>query len=222
MNLARLLHYQVAVIEVMAPSDKPWLMSPVWMLLTRDGGILQRREIQIAARPARMNVGNIPIWTDDFASLFQILHKDVGPQIDAAFTEPRCQQAYARYEQRDYAGTIAIFRSALKERPRSPVLLSDFAFLLATCPEATLRNLSEAIALAEKACEVTHYQTVADLGTLAAVYSEAGRFPEATALAEKAVALATATGDEKMAAKNREMIELYRAGKPFHESQPGP
>ncbi|MFO1476623.1 MAG: fused MFS/spermidine synthase [Verrucomicrobiota bacterium] len=219
MNLARELGYRAAVIEVMAPADQPWLMSPVWVLLTRDSETLRRPDIRIAARPARMNVGSIPVWTDDFASLFQILHKDVGPQMDAAFTGPRCEQAYARYDAGDYAGAIAVFRSSLKQRPRSPVLLSDFAFLLATCPEASLRNLPEAVTLAEKACEVTHYQDVADLGTLAAVYSESGRFAEAAGMAEKAVAFAEASGDEVMAEKNREMIELYRAGKPFHESR---
>jgi len=55
------------------------------------------------------------------------------------------------------------------------------------------------------------------LGTLAAAYAESGRFPEAVATAEKAEQLATAAGDKNLAGKLQPLLELYRAGKPYHE-----
>jgi hypothetical protein len=58
------------------------------------------------------------------------------------------------------------------------------------------------------------------LGTLAAAYAESGRFPEAVTTAEKAEQLATTAGLTAAAAKNRQLLELYRAGKPYHESPP--
>jgi hypothetical protein len=58
------------------------------------------------------------------------------------------------------------------------------------------------------------------IGTLAAAYAEAGRFPEAVTTAEKAEQFATDAGLAAVAAKNRQLIELYRAGKPCHESPP--
>ena len=56
--------------------------------------------------------------------------------------------------------------------------------------------------------------------TLAAAYAEAGRFPEAVTTAEKAEQLATTAGSETLGGKTRQMLELYRAGKPYHESAP--
>jgi hypothetical protein len=52
------------------------------------------------------------------------------------------------------------------------------------------------------------------LGTLAAAYAEAGRFGDAVKTAEKARDLAAAAGLKDVAAKNSELLELYRTGKP--------
>jgi hypothetical protein len=106
----------------------------------------------------------------------------------------------------------------LKTLPRSPILLGNLAFLLTTCPDASLRNLPEATRLAEEACQLTHYRTPAFLSTLGVVYSETGRFPEAILMAEKASALATETGEQALVQKNQELLKLYRAQRPYHES----
>jgi len=58
------------------------------------------------------------------------------------------------------------------------------------------------------------------IGTLAAAYAEAGHYPEAVTTAEKAEQLATSAGLKKIAEKNRQLLELYRAGKPYHEPPP--
>jgi hypothetical protein len=58
------------------------------------------------------------------------------------------------------------------------------------------------------------------IGTLAAAYAEAGRFPEAVTMAEKAEQLATDAGLKKLAEETRQRLELYRAGKPCHEPAP--
>src|SRR5208282_2785321 len=102
-------------------------------------------------------------WTDDFASLFQILNSGQTPQNDPGFTDAECAAAFGLFQQGDIAGAIARFRSALKTLPRSPILLSNLAFLLATCPDASLRDLPEATRLAEKACQLTQYRMSAYL-----------------------------------------------------------
>jgi len=56
--------------------------------------------------------------------------------------------------------------------------------------------------------------------TLAAAYAECGRFPEAVTMSEKAEQLATNAGLTAVAAKNRQLLGLYRAGKPCHEPAP--
>jgi hypothetical protein len=65
---------------------------------------------------------------------------------------------------------------------------------------------------------LTHYHEPLFIGTLAAAYAEAGRFSEAVTTAEKAEQLAAAAGLEDLAGKNRQLLELYRAKKPYHEA----
>jgi tetratricopeptide (TPR) repeat protein len=122
---------------------------------------------------------------------------------------------------------VAQYREALRLDPDhisalNNYALNNLAWILATSPDGALRNGTEAVRLAEQACELTHYNEPSFVGTLAAAYAEAGRFPDAVATAEKAVQLATAAGQAAVAAKNRQLLELYRAGKPYHESQAAP
>src|SRR6185369_18017737 len=95
--------------------------------------------------------------------------------------------------------------------------LNNLAWILATDPDETLRNGAEAVRHAEHACELTGRQQAIFLGTLAAAYAEANRFPEAVTTAEQAVKLATATGQKDLAKSDQASLELYRAGKPRRE-----
>jgi tetratricopeptide (TPR) repeat protein len=110
------------------------------------------------------------------------------------------------------------------EAPNSPVreaglaALNDLAWLLATRPEAEERDGARAVGFAERACELTQYRQTIMVGTLAAAYAEAGRFAEAVTTAERASALATKAGDQALLAKNQQLLELYRAGRAYHEA----
>ncbi len=115
---------------------------------------------------------------------------------------------------------VAQYREALGLNPNLAGALNNLAWALAASPDDGLRNGAEAVRLAERACELTHYGAPFIIGTLAAAYAEAGRFPEAVTTAEKAAQLATDAGLAAVAAKNRQLLEFYRAGKPYHEPAP--
>lgn len=115
------------------------------------------------------------------------------------------------------AQAIAHYREALRLRPGWPEALNNLAWLLATHPKAEFRNGSEAVLLAERACQLSGFQKAMFAGTLAAAYAETGRFAEAIKTAEKAHALATASGESELAAMNLKLLELYRQGKPVRE-----
>jgi len=112
---------------------------------------------------------------------------------------------------------VTQYREALRLNPDLAGALNNLAWVLAASPDDELRNGAEAVRLAEHACELTHYREPLLIGTLAAAYAEAGRFPEAVTMAEKAEQLATGAGLTAVAAKNRQLLELYRAHKPYHE-----
>ena len=115
---------------------------------------------------------------------------------------------------------VAQYREALRLNPNLAGALNNLAWVLAASPDDGLRNGAEAVRLAERACDLTHYGEPLIIGTLAAAYAEAGRFPEAVATAEKAEQLATKANLTAVAAKNRQLLDLYQAGKPYHESPP--
>jgi len=124
---------------------------------------------------------------------------------NALLQEGRVDEAIAQYQQ------------ALQIKPDSPGILNNLAWVLATCPDAHLRDGVQAVQYGERACELTHYRMAPIVGTLAAAYAEAGRYDDAIAAAQKACALATAAGELELLEKNRKLLDLYRAHQPYHD-----
>jgi Flp pilus assembly protein TadD len=118
---------------------------------------------------------------------------------------------------------IAHFQRALEIRPDlaetyNPEVNNNLAWFLATDPDASKRNGALAVKLAEDACRKTHYQEPVIVGTLAAAYAKAGRFDEAIAAAQKAYALASPSGDQKLLERIQEHLASYRNHQPYRES----
>lgn len=175
-------------------------------------------------------VGDTPISGPIHWRLGRVLAKE--GRYEEAFAElsaavrlnPHDSAAHATYatvlaERGRAREAVTHYREAVRLNPNWPEVLNNFAWLLATHPDAQVRNGAEAVRVAERACQLTANQRPTYLGTLAAAYAEAGRFPEAIATAETARTLAYARGQAEIAAKNAELLELYRAGKPMRELQ---
>ena len=131
--------------------------------------------------------------------------------------DARLQLATLLYQARKFPAAIAEYRQVLAVKPDQPEALNNLAWLLATCPDATIRNGAEAVRLAEHACRLSGYAQPRELGALAAAYAEAGRFPEAVATAQKAVAAASASRNAQLATMGAQLLNLFRSGKPYHE-----
>ena len=85
---------------------------------------------------------------------------------------------------------ITHFQKALQINPDYAEAQNNLAWVLATCPQASLRNGNKAVELAQRANQLTGDGNPVVLGTLAAAYAEAGRFPEAVETAQRALQLA--------------------------------
>jgi protein O-mannosyl-transferase len=129
------------------------------------------------------------------------------------------QLALALSRQNKTAEAVTHYRMALSAAPDFPEALNNVAWILASSPKPEIRDGREAVWLAQRACALTEYKQALLIGTLAAAYAESGRFAEAVATAEKARALAEQNHEPELAAKNAELIELYRSGKPFRDTQ---
>ncbi len=121
----------------------------------------------------------------------------------------------ARSRLEELLKTLAGQRELLRSRPNDLALLNDIAWLLATNPNRMIRNGAEAVELAQRAEQLSDGRAPAILGTLAAAYAEAGRFPEAVQTAHKALELATQQNNPSLAESIKAKIPLYEAGTPF-------
>jgi hypothetical protein len=72
-NLARHFGYKLASIHHEEPGGAWWLYPSTWVLLSRSEQIIDSPAIRSAASVVNTNDIKVPLWTDDFASLFQIL-----------------------------------------------------------------------------------------------------------------------------------------------------
>ena len=113
---------------------------------------------------------------------------------------------------------MAEFQKAREIKPGYPDPWNNLAYLLATCPDGQLRNGARAVELALKAAQLTGGNSPAVLGTLAASYAEAGRFPDAIEALNQAIRLAEAQGNPSLAGTLHQHLKLYQAGQPLRDS----
>jgi tetratricopeptide (TPR) repeat protein len=133
------------------------------------------------------------------------------------FARAHCNLAAALLRQGQFAEALTHYQAAVAAQPANPAVLSSVAWVLATCPEPSVRNGPRAVELAEQARRLPSGENPAVLGTLAAAYAEAGRFPEAVATAQHARELIAAQGNAPQAEALRAQLQSYQAGSPFRD-----
>jgi len=121
----------------------------------------------------------------------------------------------------DYRRALPQLRLAVQEKPDSAEAFNNLAWLLATCADERLRDGAEAVRCAKKACALTGFRQPAMIGTLAAAYAEAGRFPQAVQTCQKTIHLAQASGQMQFAMVNTQLLRLYQNGRPYHTGPTG-
>jgi len=107
------------------------------------------------------------------------------------------------------------FREALALRADSPPALAGLAWIRATASDPALRNMEEAIRLAERAAATTRNHDLMALDALAAAYASSGRYEDAVRVARSGLELSLAAGQTAVAAQFRQRLELYQKGQPF-------
>jgi arylsulfatase A-like enzyme/Flp pilus assembly protein TadD len=105
------------------------------------------------------------------------------------------------------------FKAALAARSDWPAPMNELAWILATHPDARVRDAAEAVRLAERAAALSQRREPVVLDTLGAAYAEAGDFGRATAAAEAALQTAPSALKGEIARR----LQLYRGGQPYRE-----
>ena len=146
-----------------------------------------------------------------------ITHLQKALEIKPDYVDARRNLGVALSVREEILKSLAQRREAIRSQPSDAALLNDIAWMLATNPNASVRNGVEAVELAQRALKLAGDNQPAILGTLAAAYAEAGRFPEAVRTGEQAARLAAAKGDRILAQQIRACLELYTSGKPYRQ-----
>jgi Flp pilus assembly protein TadD len=172
----------------------------------------------LAARPdlpeARLDLGSaygeLGRWPEAARQFQQAA--ELRPGLAAA----RIGLAEALVRQGNPLAGLGEYQRALDLQPTNCAVLNNLAWVLATCDDSRARDGARAVTLAQQACRLTGFAEPQLVGTLAAAYAEAGRFPEAVAAAEQAKTLATAAHRPDLAQRNEELLQSYRQGKAYH------
>jgi tetratricopeptide (TPR) repeat protein len=137
--------------------------------------------------------------------------------IRPEYTEAHGALGDALYARGEVAEAVDQWREAIRLQPGDEVRLRQTAWVLATNPQAQVRNGTEAVTLAVRAVNLSAGKDPAALDTLAAAYAETGQFESAIATERRALAVAaerrleTIDATEAMTARSH----LYESGKPF-------
>jgi tetratricopeptide (TPR) repeat protein len=124
---------------------------------------------------------------------------------------------YAYYLQGNFADSLNHLRLALQTEPDKVSVLNLAASLLATCPDASLRDGKEAVRLADHARQLTAGQDSSILDTLSAAYAESGRFPQAIQTEQQAMVIAKQQGKLLLAGTLSSHMERFSSNRPLRE-----
>jgi tetratricopeptide (TPR) repeat protein len=122
----------------------------------------------------------------------------------------------AKHAKGDFDGAVADYTKTIELDPNFSSAYNDLAWILATCPEARVRNGSKAVEYATKACELMEWKNAYCLDTLAAADAEAGNFDEAVKWETKCLESTLSKNDAERA---RRHLGLYQQKKPYHEKK---
>jgi tetratricopeptide (TPR) repeat protein len=101
--------------------------------------------------------------------------------------------------------------------PKNALILNNLAWVLATCPDASLRDGKKAVEDATSSCQLTYWQYGASIDTLAAAYAEEGDFDNAVKWENQYLETPNLSASD--AADGESRLALYQAHKPYHADQ---
>ena len=163
---------------------------------------------------ANLNLGRILLATNQLDDSAEPL----GEALRLAPKDPTANYYWAYLMQRRDRPHEAMeyYRRAVALDSEFVPALLGVASLFVADERGEWSDANEAIACAEKACEVTKHKDIDSLRILAGVYAVVGRFDKAADVARTAIEVARAAGDRQAVERIQGMLKLYeklQAGK---------
>lgn len=195
-------------------------------LLLRQGLLPESREhfeLALQANPqdatSLYNAGLAEMGLRQYANAVKRLRSALRIREDDADTHFHLANGLIAMGHTDQA--ISHLRRAVELNPESPYAANNLAWILATHPDDKLRNGKDAVALARKICESSHFSNPSTVATLAAALAEASQYEEAATMNQRAVALARQQNHSGLVEKLLKRQELFESNQAFRDN-PGP
>jgi len=116
------------------------------------------------------------------------------------------------------AEAVDHWRKAVSIDADQESVLSQLAWVLATSPDASIRNGAEAVKDAQRAVQLTGGNDPKSVDTLAAALAESNRFAEAVEQGKRALSLAIQAQNRQLADAVSARVALYQQGLPYREN----
>ena len=171
-------------------------------------------EIEPGNLAARSDLGGALLRLGRIEESFGQLQKTL--QLDPNYPAAHANLANTLLQMGRTDEALSHLQIILSLDPNDAEAEKNMAWVLATCPDARIRDGERAVALAEQANRIERDNPLMG-ATLAAAYAEAGRFAEAINVAERALQLAIDSRNEPLADGIRTHLALYRSGQPVRD-----
>jgi tetratricopeptide (TPR) repeat protein len=138
-------------------------------------------------------------------------------RLDPKYAEAHASLGDALHAEGRTAEALAHWRDAIQLQPSDAPTLRKAAWVLATSPDAAIRDGGQALAFAVRAVELSGGKDARTLDTLAAAYAEKEQFADAALTARRAQARAAEENQPALVDAIGARIALYEAGQAFRD-----
>ena len=160
------------------------------------------------------NRGNSWKAKKDYAKALRDYDQALG--IDPRFAPAYHNRANTMTVQGEYPRALKDYAQAIQFDPEYASAYNGWAWILATCPQETLRDPKQALALAQKACTLDN-QEWSHYGTLAAAWADQGDFKKAVKSQKKAIDMLPDTASKADREGCEERLKMFEDEKPWRD-----
>jgi len=130
-------------------------------------------------------------------------------QLDPTYITAYINRGRTHRTARNYEKAMADYSRLIELSPKYAPAYNNLAWILATCPQTSLRNGKRAVEIATKACELSEWKNPSAINTLALACAEVADFENAAKWQSRYLNSPNLTSNETVGAKRR--LAMYQA-----------
>jgi protein O-mannosyl-transferase len=183
----------------------------------RDSEALWTRAITVAPQNDFAHASLADLFLREGRLKESVSHSEAALKINPSNADALNNLALAISRKGRLPEAVAHWKRSLEIQPGNLNARCNLAWVLATAPDASLRNGPEAVELVEQVAVGTGHANVTVLQILGAAYAQSGRFSDAINATQQALELAVRQGKSQLADSLRRSISSYETNQPLRD-----